>query len=58
MCMLVNDINYESPLGKSDHCVISFTYKAYGVLSTRLQKRKMYNKANFNKINEEIMPVA
>ena len=34
-------------LAKVDHCVISFTYETHGVLSTRTQKRKMCDEANF-----------
>ena len=53
----VTDISYESPLGKSDHCVICFTYESYAVLSTRTPKRKMYDKADLDRINEEIMNI-
>ena len=51
---MVNNIEYESPLGKSDHCVITFTYECYAILNSKRKQRKLYDKADFEKIREEI----
>ena len=50
----VCDIEYQSPLGKSDHCVITFNYMC-GVLRNNIQRvRRCYNKANYDNLKQEM----
>ena len=46
---LINNINYLSPLGKSDHCVITFTYN--------VSNENLHIKLDVFSMRREIMPV-
>ncbi|XP_061196751.1 uncharacterized protein LOC133205026 [Saccostrea echinata] len=50
----VEDMEYQSPLGKSDHCVICFKYVCRAILKSGPKKRKTYRKANFAGMKKEI----
>ena len=53
---LVESLEIQSPLGKSDHCVIAFNIKCQREQHNNFKIRKNYNKANYteirNKLNE------
>ena len=51
---MVNNIESESPVGKSDHCILTFTYECYVILNSKGYQRKLYDKADFEHIREEI----
>ncbi len=45
---------YESPLGKSDHCILYFDFLCYCEIESREKTKKYYEKADYQMINEEI----
>lgn len=47
---LIEDINYESPIGNSDHCLLSFEYKCYIDRPKIKVKKYFHNKTDFNNI--------
>ena len=51
--MQVSDINYLSPIGKSDHSVVSFTYKCYVDFDNK-KTRHNYQKADFVAMRENL----
>ena len=51
---VVEDIEYQSPLGKSDHCVVCFSYVCSVILRKRENRRRNYKKANFSDMKNEI----
>ena len=51
---MISDIEYQSPLGKSDHCVLKFYFNCFTVLRHCNRERKLYNKANFEELNNDI----
>ncbi|KAK3089529.1 hypothetical protein FSP39_004304 [Pinctada imbricata] len=44
----VTDLEYSSPLGKSDHCVISFSFECHVKILVKEKLRKCYQKADFD----------
>ena len=50
----VTDLEYQSPLGKSDHSVLVFQYNCYALLTDETKTIKLYNKANYSAISEDI----
>ena len=50
----VENIEYQSPLGKSDHCVITFDYVCQTSIKSGDKTRKCYKKANFEQIKKEL----
>ena len=52
---MIENLIYDSPLGKSDHCTLRFIYKCCTETINHIQRaRKMYNKANYNDIIEHL----
>ncbi len=51
---MVNEVFYDSPLGKSDHCVLHFDYVCYAEMEARRKLKRYYNKADYVKINQAI----
>ena len=47
---LIKDIEYQSPLGKSDHCVITFSYDIKCISSAYKVKRFFYDKGDYNSV--------
>ena len=47
---LIKDIEYQSPLGKSDHCVITFSYDIQCISSAYKVKRFFYDKGDYNSV--------
>ncbi len=51
---MIGEIQYDSPIGKSDHCVLKFQFKCYAEIEERIKVVTCYDKANYNEISEEI----
>ena len=52
--MQVSDIEYHAPLGKSDHCVITFKYHCYLDYS-QPKERYVYHKTDFNSMRRQLV---
>ena len=52
--MQVSDIEYHAPLGKSDHCVITFKYHCYLDYS-QPKERYAYHKTDFNSMRRPLV---
>ena len=50
----ISDIEYQSPLGKSDHSVIIFKYHCYAELRDKLCPKLLYDKTDYEGLNKEI----
>ena len=53
----IDNIEYQSPLGKSDHCVIVFKYMCNIHVTREIKTRKSYRKANFEGMRSEIKDI-
>ena len=51
--MQVSDIQYHAPLGKSDHCVITFNYHCY-IDYSKPKERFVYQKADFDSMRNHL----
>ncbi len=51
---MIDEITYESPLGKSDHCVLLFDFLCYTEIEASYKTKKYYKEADYNRINQEI----
>ncbi|KAK3090353.1 hypothetical protein FSP39_011129 [Pinctada imbricata] len=51
---LVEDIEYQSPLGKSDHCVIRFNYRCKNMSRGPVKMRRLYRKGNYEEMKKEL----
>ena len=47
---MITDVLYESPLGKSDHCVLLFDLKCYSPPSSSCRVRRCYAQGDFKKL--------
>ena len=47
---LINAIEYQSPLGKSDHCIITFSYDIKCISNAYKVNRYFYDKGDYNTI--------
>ena len=50
----VSDIEFHAPLGKSDHCVITFKYHCYLDYS-QPKERYVYHKTDFNSMRRQLL---
>ena len=50
----ISEIEYQTPLGKSDHCVITFKYTCCVCPKIINKERRRYNKANYQAIREDL----
>ena len=48
------DIDHQSPLGKSDHSVLSLRVNCYLSVNTYARHKTYYNKANYEEIRNEL----
>ena len=53
----INEINYNSALGKSDHSVLNFGYKCYRDIDESKKEVKLYHKADYESMKEELKAV-
>ena len=51
---MISNIEYQSPLGKSDHCVINFTFNCYFVTKKKELLKTCYHKGDYNRIREDL----
>ena len=51
---MVDEILYDSPLGKSDNCALFFDFVCYVEFKTKYKTKRYYQKADYKKINQEI----
>ena len=51
---MVTNLVYESPLGKSDHCVIKFNFNCYAEIKERTKEVMYYDKADYEMIVGEL----
>ena len=49
----ISDLEYQSPLGKSDHSVLKFNYHCYAILRESEQVRICYDKADYEEMRKE-----
>ena len=49
----ISDLEYQSPLGKSDHSVLKFNYHCYAILKESEQVRICYDKADYEEMRKE-----
>jgi hypothetical protein len=54
---MISDIEFQSQLGKVDHCVIRFDFKCYTQLRYTTRKVQSFNKAHKDAINSEIKAI-
>ena len=52
--MQLSDIGYHAPLGKSDHCVITFKHYCYLGYS-QPKERYVYHKTHFNSMSRQLL---
>ena len=52
--MNISDLEYESPLGKSDHIVLIFKYHCYAELVDKDTVKLLYDKTDYEGLNKEI----
>ena len=51
---MISNVQYESPLGKSDHCVLLFDLTCYSPPSLSSKVRKCYAKGDFKKLRNKL----
>ncbi len=51
---LVQEIQYTSPLGKSDHATIKFDLRCYSATKAYMKKKYFYDKADYAKMKKEL----
>ncbi len=47
---MVSDIDYLSPLGASDHCVLAFDFNCYLTVDDKLHEKYMYDKGDYTQL--------
>jgi len=50
---MINSINYEEPIGMSDHVALSWTLLCYAQVTATKVKKYLYDKGNYNDIRED-----
>ncbi len=51
---MIDDVTYESPLGKSDHCTLRFRLLCYADAQLDSNTRYLYHRGNFESMREEL----
>ena len=51
---MTSDLEYMSPVGKIDHCVLIFCFNCYNIIKHEKKKKRLYQKANYDQIIEDI----
>jgi hypothetical protein len=54
---LIENFEYQSPLGKSDHCVLSFDYKCSISISRQNRQRRNYSTTDFENFRKEVYTI-
>ena len=50
----LTDLEYQSPIGKSDHCVLIFDYNCYAILQEKKMTKTLYDRADYVGLKAEI----
>jgi len=50
---MVSEMEYLSPLGKSDHCVVQFQFNCYTKLKIDRRQKMCYDQGNYAEFNKE-----
>ena len=53
----IGEIEYLSPIGKSDHCVITFNILCKVITNKYTKKWKLFNKANYEGMRKEFSDI-
>ena len=53
----ITDLEYESPLGKSDHSVLSFDFNCYAVLKDVSREKVLYDRADWEGLKGKILDI-
>ena len=53
----VNNIKYQSPLGKSDHSVLTFKFNCYTILKNYVRTNLYFSKAYYESIKKELKDI-
>eukprot|EP00794_Sanderia_malayensis_P016301 gene16301-17938_t len=51
---MIEDIQYDAPLGKSDHLVLKFNFLCYSENKEEIASKLLYHKGNYKQMNEEL----
>jgi hypothetical protein len=51
---MISDIEYQSPLGESYHCMMKFDYNSYTMVKNKGRITKLYNRVKFKEFSEEL----
>ena len=51
---MIEDLNYDSPLGRSDHCVLYFKFRCYCKTDEEKPQRWNFYKGDYSKMAEEM----
>ena len=54
---MVSEMEYLSPLGKSDHCVLQFQFNCYTKLKIDRRQKMCYDKGNYTVFNKEVASI-
>ena len=50
----ISDMEYQSPIGKSDHSVLVFNYNCYAVLQDKQFEKTLYDKGDYEGLQKEM----
>ncbi|CAG2209803.1 unnamed protein product [Mytilus edulis] len=51
---MISNLEYQSPLGKSDHCTMKFDFSCYTNIKSKPKLIKLFSRGNYIKIKEEL----
>ena len=54
----ISDIEYQSPVGKSNHCVLKFDYNCYAILQEKKVENFLHAKADFDALKMKLIKLA
>ena len=54
---MIDEVEIQSPLGKSDHAMIQFKFNCYNVLSQNSPAKFMFNRGNYDNLKTELSRV-
>ena len=54
---IINNIEYQSPLGKSYHSVLTFKFNCYTILTNYVRTKLYYNKVDYESIKKELKDI-
>ena len=54
---MISNVEYQNPIGKSDHCVLKFKLNCFTVHRQITKQRKLYHKGDYNTLNREIKDI-